>query len=508
MCGIIGILGNKSVSQDLFDGLVLLQHRGQDSAGIMTYSDRFHLKKGNGLVREVFHTKNMIRLKGPMGIGHVRYPTAGGYDAAEAQPFYVNSPFGISLIHNGNLTNYEQLKSDVMKNNIRHLNTGSDSEVLINVVANEILKLNKLTLSPADIFKSLKNVFARCKGSYSVIMMIAGYGLVAFRDRNGIRPLIFGKREDAKLQTEYVFSSESVAVEALGFQIDSDVQPGEAIFIDMKRKVHRHQIVKTEWAPCIFEHVYLARPDSVLDKVSVHKTRLRMGVSLAKQIRKAIDKDHLKIDIVVPIPDSSRTAALSLAEELGIPYREGLIKNRYIGRTFIMPGQEIRKKSIRYKLNPIVLELRNKNVLLVDDSIVRGNTSKKIVEMVRSSGAKSVYFASTCPPLRFPCVYGVDMPSKKEFIANQLNISQIGKVIDVDRLFYQTMTDLKESAHAGNPKIKRFCAACMDGKYPTPEVTKPMLAKIEKARDEYRGGSEVSGGSDENPTPDEQMTLV
>lgn len=506
MCGIIGILGNQDIAQELFDGLILLQHRGQDSAGIMTYGDRFHLKKGNGLVREVFHTKNMIRLKGPMGIGHVRYPTAGSYDAAEAQPFYVNSPFGISLIHNGNLTNYEQLKQEVMKNNIRHLNTNSDSEVLLNVVANEILKMNKLSLKPNDLFHAMEKVYARCKGSYSVIMMIAGHGLVAFRDPNGIRPLIFAKRENGKIYPEYIFASESVSAECLGFQIDSDVQPGEVVFIDLKRNVHRKQIVKPDWAPCIFEHVYLARPDSVLDKVSVHKTRLRMGVSLARQIRKAIDKEGLKIDIVVPIPDSSRTAALSLAEALKIPYREGLIKNRYIGRTFIMPGQEIRKKSIRYKLNPIILELRKKNVLLVDDSIVRGNTSKRIVEMVRGAGAKNVYFASTCPPLRFPCVYGVDMPSKKEFIANKLSIPQIAKAINVDRLFYQSLDDLRLSAHAGNPKIIRFCAACMDGKYPTKEVTRAMLQRVEIAREVYRRHDETE--NIEEKSSDEQLTLI
>jgi amidophosphoribosyltransferase len=515
MCGILGILGNSGASQELFDGLVSLQHRGQDSAGIMTYDDRFHLKKGNGLVREVFHTKNMIRLKGSMGIGHVRYPTAGSYDAAEAQPFYVNSPFGIAMIHNGNLTNYEQLKKEVMKNNIRHLNTNSDSEILANVIANEILNLRKTTLKPADIFKALEQVYARCKGSYSVIMMIAGYGLVAFRDRNGIRPLILGKRQSGKLMPEYIIASESVAVDTMGYIVDSDVQPGEAIFIDMKRNVHRKQIVKKEWAPCIFEHVYLARPDSVLDKVSVHKTRLRMGVALADQIRDAMKKGA-KIDIVVPIPDSSRTAALALAEALGIPYREGLIKNRYIGRTFIMPGQEIRKKSIRYKLNPIILELRNKNVLLVDDSIVRGNTSKKIVEMVRGAGAKNVYFASTCPPLRYACVYGVDMPSKKEFIANKLSIKQIAKVINVDGLFYQELKDLRAAAHAGNPAISNFCAACMDGKYPTKEVNQKMLNQLELARELYRKNTEGSdtpskedkSSAGDDVSQDENLTLV
>jgi len=505
MCGILGIMANQTVSQDLFDGLTVLQHRGQDSAGIMTYEDHFHLKKGNGLVRDVFHTKNMLRLKGSMGIGHVRYPTAGSADAAEAQPFYVNSPFGISLIHNGNLTNYDELKQEVLKVDLRHLNTKSDSELLLNVVAQSlrnVLRAHKSdVMTPAILFEAMKVVFGRLKGSYSVIMMIAGYGIVAFRDPYGIRPLCFGKREHTILP-EYVIASESVAVDALGFDFIDDIQPGEVIFVDMQRVVHKKQVVKKNWAPCIFEFVYLARPDSIIDNVSVYKSRLRMGIKLAKKIKKA----KIKIDTVIPVPDSARSSALPLAQELGVKYREGLVKNRYIGRTFIMPGQEIRKKSIHYKLNPIKLELRNRNVLLVDDSIVRGNTSKKIIQMVRDAGAKKVYFASCAPPLISPCVYGVDMPSKKEFVANNLTTEEVAKVIGADMLFYQDMDDLIESAHEGNPQITKFCYACMSGKYPTKEVTKKLLDKAEMNRGDVHKMDALLGNTDESQ--DEQLTLI
>lgn len=501
-------MGNQPVSQELFDGLTVLQHRGQDSAGIMTYEDHFHLKKGNGLVRDVFHTKNMLRLKGNLGIGHVRYPTAGSADAAEAQPFYVNSPFGISLIHNGNLTNYDELKQEVLKIDLRHLNTKSDSELLLNVVAQSlrnVLRAHKSDVMTSEIlFEAMKLVFGRLKGSYSVIMMIAGYGLVAFRDPYGIRPLVFGKREHT-VMPEYVVASESVAIDALGYDFIADIQPGEVLYIDMQRNVHKKQVVTKHWAPCIFEFVYLARPDSIIDNISVYKSRLRMGIKLAKKIKKA----KIKIDTVVPVPDSARSSALPLAQELGVKYREGLVKNRYIGRTFIMPGQEIRKKSIHYKLNPIKLELRNRNVLLVDDSIVRGNTSKKIIQMVRDAGAKKVYFASCAPPLVSPCVYGVDMPSKKEFVANGLNTEEVAKEIGADMLFYQDIDDLIDSAKEGNPKVTKFCYACMSGKYPTKEVTKELLAKAEATR----GAGEVHKvdammGNTEDESKDDQLTLV
>lgn len=502
MCGILGILANSSVSQEIYDGLISLQHRGQDSAGIMTYDDHFHLKKGNGLVRDVFHTKNMIRLRGNMGIGHVRYPTAGGYDAAEAQPFFVNSPFGIALIHNGNLTNYDEIKEEVLRQNIRYLNTKSDSEALLNVLANEILALRSIELTPDLLFKAMETVFKRLKGSYSVIAMIAGYGLLAFRDPYGIRPLQFGERKKESLIPEYIFSSETVAIDTLGFDLVADVQPGEVYFIDMQRNVHRKQVAKKHWAPCIFEYVYLARPDSILDNISVYKSRMRMGELLAKQIKKA----NLKIDVVVPVPDSSRSSALPLAQALGVKYREGLVKNRYVGRTFIMPGQDIRRKSIHYKLNAIPLELRNRNVLLVDDSIVRGNTSKKIVEMVRRAGAKKVFFASCAPPLVDPCLYGVDMPSRHDFVAHELTTEQIAKFIGVDKLFYQTIDDLLESAKKGNPKIKEFCYACMGGPYPTGDITEEMIEKVETSRT-FKKPSHTSVAGEE-PGNEDQMSLL
>lgn len=494
MCGILGITSTSPAIQDIYDGLVLLQHRGQDSAGIMTYENRFHLKKGNGYVRDVFQSKHMARLRGTVGIGHVRYPTAGCYDAAEAQPFYVNSPFGIALIHNGNLTNYAELKEQVTKHNKRHLNTASDSEVLLNIVADEIAKGDGVKLVPQKLFMALQRVFGRIKGSYSVICLIADHGLLAFRDPYGIKPLIFGERKTT-LGSDFVFASESVALDTLGFEIVRDLLPGEAVFIDSERKVYSKQIAQTRWAPCIFEYVYLARPDSVLDGISVYKSRLRMGKFLAKRIKREMAKG-LKIDVVIPVPDTARSCASEIAAELDIPYREGLVKNRYIGRTFIMPGQGMRQRSIKYKLNPIPLEIKGKKVLLVDDSIVRGNTSRKIIEMVREAGAKKVYFASSCPPLRHPCVYGVDMPSRKEFIAHNLNIPEIAKAIGADAVFYQDLKDLETAVGVGNPRIKNFCTACLSGKYPTPDITEEVLGRAEISR----GGIESEGsvGSDED----------
>ncbi|MBD3328829.1 amidophosphoribosyltransferase [Candidatus Peregrinibacteria bacterium] len=478
MCGILGITSNQTVAQELYDGLIVLQHRGQDSAGIMTYDGRFHLKKGNGLVRDVFHVNNMARLTGNMGIGHVRYPTAGGYDASEAQPFFVNSPFGIALIHNGNLTNYDELKEEVAQKNIRYLNTTSDSEILLNVLANEILDLRRKTLDANAIFKAMSNVYKRIKGSYAVIAIIAGIGMVAFRDPYGIRPLVYGKRSSSLLP-EYMFSSESVALNTLGYDDEiKDIQPGQVIFVDNQKKLHSKQVVKKRWSPCIFEQVYLARPDSFIDDVSVYKARLRMGEALAKQIKRS----KIEIDAVIPVPDSARPSAMALAQQLGVNYREGLVKNRYVGRTFIMPGQEIRKKSIKYKLNAIPLELRRRKILLVDDSIVRGNTSRKIVEMVRDAGAEKVYFASCAPPLIQPCPYGVDMPSKKDFVANGLSIKEIAKFIGVDKLFYQKPDDLIAAAKFGNPEVTDFCYACMGGKYPTKDITDEKLKSFENAR--------------------------
>lgn len=499
MCGIVGIYGHNHVAQDLYDGLIILQHRGQDAAGIMTFDGtQFHLKKGDGMVPFVFNIKNMMRLQGNLGLGHVRYPTAGIYESSEAQPFYVNCPFGMAIVHNGNLTNYDELKNEVLKSNIRHLNTASDSEVLLNVIADEVLKLRTTKLSADQFFRAMAKVYQRVSGGYAVTGMFAGWGMFAFRDPYGIRPLIFGKRTIG-LNDEFIFASESVVLDTLGFQIIHDVKPGEAIFIDSKRKIHKKICAeKTNWAPCIFEHVYFARPDSVIDHISVYKARLRMGTKLAYQIKKA----NLKIDTVIPIPDTSRSAAVPLARILGVKYREGFVKNHYIGRTFIMPGQRIRQKSIYYKLNPVKLEFRRKNVLLVDDSIVRGNTSRQIVEMARGAGAKKVFFASCCPPLKHPCLYGIDMANRKEFAANKLTIKEIQKEIGADALFYQKQPDLLEAVQAGNPKVKGFCMACFDGKYPTKDITEDVLQRVEKAREQAKIAVEA-----EEATED-QLTLL
>ncbi len=478
MCGIIGIHSKDPVVYQLYDGLLMLQHRGQDAAGMVTYDGQIHLHKGDGLVSDVFKQKEVDRLKGNMGMGHVRYPTAGTYDSAEAQPFYVNSPFGIALVHNGNLTNTESLRKEVLEKDQRHLNTKSDSEVLLNILAYEIGKVTTKDLLPEEIFKAMEMVFKRVRGGYAVIAVIAGHGLLAFRDPHGIRPLIMGEKVDG-LYKDSIFASESVALDVLGFKVLRDLEPGEAVFIDMKGEVHtKICAVKKNFTPCIFEYVYFARPDSMIDKISVYKSRLRMGEKLAKKIKKA----GIDIDVVIPVPTTSTHSAVTMAYELGVKYREGLIKNRYIGRTFIMPGQATRQKSIRRKLNPIQLEIKDKNVLLVDDSIVRGNTSRKIIEMVREMGAKKVYFASCSPALHHPCVYGIDMPSRKEFVANELNTEETAKAIGADALFYQDIEDLVEAVSEGNRDIKNFCMACFDGNYPTSDVTEEVLKAAEENR--------------------------
>ncbi|MFC1599838.1 amidophosphoribosyltransferase [Patescibacteria group bacterium] len=495
MCGIIGIMGSNNIAPELYDGLITLQHRGQDQAGMMTFDDNFHLKKGDGLARDVFRQKNMMRLTGPMGIAHVRYPTAGGYKAAESQPFYVNSPYGIALVHNGNLTNYEQLKKQVIDKDKRFLNTGSDSEVLLNVVAHEFRAQHVKHLKPENIFNAMSKVFKRVKGSYSVITLVGDHGIVAFRDPYGIRPLCIGKRKTTT-KTEYIIASETVAIDTLDFEFVDDIEPGEVVYIDKKNKLHRKICsVKKPRAHCLFEWVYLARPDSTIDKISVYKTRLRLGEYLVDQIKAA----KIDIDVVIPVPDSARSSAIPLAHQLGVKYREGLIKNRYIGRTFIMPGQAIRRKSIKFKLNPIKLELRRKNVLLVDDSIVRGNTSKKIIEMVRAAGAKKVYIASCAPQLVSPCVYGVDMPTRKDFVAYNITDETIAKVIGADKVFYQELKDLEKAAHEGNKDIKTFCGACFSGKYPTRNVTEKTLQAAEEARRKAHPLKEEAG---------EPMTLL
>ncbi len=495
MCGIIGIMGSQNIAPELYDGLITLQHRGQDQAGMMTFNEHFHLKKGNGLARDVFRTRNMMRLVGSMGIAHVRYPTAGTYKAAESQPFYVNSPYGIALVHNGNLTNYDQLKKEVVDNDKRFLNTSSDSEVLLNVVAHEFRALGVKKMDAEHIFQAMEKVFKRVKGSYSVITLVGDHGMIAFRDPYGIRPLVIGKR-NSTIKTDYIIASETVAIDTLDYELINDVEPGEVIFIDKENNLHRKICApKKPRAHCLFEWVYLARPDSTIDKISVHKTRLRLGESLVDQIKAA----KLDIDVVVPVPDSARSSAIPLAYKLGVKYREGLIKNRYIGRTFIMPGQAIRRKSIRFKLNPIKLELRNKNILLVDDSIVRGNTSKKIIEMVRAAGAKKVYIASCAPPLVSPCVYGVDMPTRKDFVAYNLTNETIAKVIGADMVFYQDLKDLEAAAHKGNKDIDTFCGACFSGKYPTKNVTEETLKAAEEVRQKAHPLKEEAG---------EPMTLL
>jgi amidophosphoribosyltransferase len=494
MCGIIGIIAQDSVNQDLFDGLTALQHRGQDAAGIMTCDQgQLFLRKGNGLVRDVFHMRHMLRLKGNMGLGHVRYPTAGNSSFAEAQPFYVNSPYGISLAHNGNLTNDEQLAKEIFKTDLRHLNTSSDSEVLLNIFAHELQSLHKITPTPEDIFTAIQKLHQRCQGSYAVIAMIPEQGLLGFRDPNGIRPLVYGSRK-YNGKTDYMFASESVALDALGFSGMTDVQPGEAVFIDMQGNLHKKQCAKnSQLKPCIFEYIYLARPDSVIDKVSVHQARLSMGELLADKITR--EYPDLKIDVVMPIPDTSRTFAMSLAEKLGLVYREGFIKNRYIGRTFIMPGQNVRKKSVRQKLNPIPIEFKDKNVLLLDDSIVRGTTCKEIIQMARKAGAKKVYFASSAPIIRYPNVYGIDMPSRHELIAHGRTEAEICKEIGADALIYQDLDDLIKAVGHYNPQITEFEASVFTGHYITGDINEAFLDKIEQRRNDLAKQSHAENNS-------------
>ena len=486
MCGVIGVVAKSPVNQLLYDGLLLLQHRGQDAAGIVTAEhDTFHMHKGPGLVRDVFRTRNMRSLPGEVGLAHCRYPTAGSaFNAGEAQPFYVNSPFGIVLGHNGNLTNDDALKQEMFRQDLRHINTNSDSEVLLNVLAHELEVASRGTRLDADaIFTAVANVHRRCRGAYAVVAMIAGHGLLAFRDPFGIRPLAFGSAE-APEGREYLVASESVALAAFGFQLERDVAPGEAIFIDERGRFFSRQCaVNPVLAPCIFEFVYLARPDSIIDGASVYETRLNMGRHLADKIRDTLSGD---IDVVIPVPDTSRPSALEIAHSLGIPYREGFVRNRYIGRTFIMPGKTIRRKSVRQKLNVMAIEFQGKNVLIVDDSIVRGTTSREIVQMAREAGAKKVYFASASPPVRYPNVYGIDMPTSQELIATGRNDEEIAREIGADAMVYQDMAAMIASVTEANPKLTRFETSCFDGVYITGDVTREYLAAIESRRGESR----------------------
>ncbi|GBE10547.1 amidophosphoribosyltransferase [bacterium BMS3Bbin12] len=481
MCGIIGIMARGPVNQALFDGLTVLQHRGQDAAGIMTCDHgRLFLRKDNGLVRDIFRTRHMIRLPGNLGIGHVRYPTAGCESSAEAQPFYVNSPYGIALAHNGNLTNADDLKRDLFREDLRHINTDSDSEILLNVFAHELQRRGRLRINEEDLFQAVAGVHRRCQGAYAAVAMIPGYGIMGFRDPYGIRPLVFGARETAH-GTEYMIASESVALDILGFELVRDVEPGEAVFFAADGRMHTRVCAEHAiYSPCIFEYVYLSRPDSIIDDVSVYKARLRMGEKLADKILR--ERPEHDIDVVIPIPDTSRTAALPLAYRLGVKYREGLIKNRYIPRTFIMPGQKQRKRSVRQKLNAIGLEFEGKNVLLVDDSIVRGTTSRQIIQMAREAGAHKVYFASAAPPVRHPNVYGIDMPAAGELIAHGRTEEQVAREIKADWLIYQDLPDLIDAVRRGNHRLERFDTSIFTGEYVTGDVDQRYLARLERRR--------------------------
>ena len=500
MCGIVGIVSKSPVNQLLYDGLTVLQHRGQDAAGIVTAEGRtFHMHKNKGLVRDVFRTRDMRNLTGNMGIAHCRYPTAGSAaSAAESQPFYVNSPFGVVLGHNGNLVNTAELQRELFQDDLRHVNTSSDSEVLLNVLAHELqIAARGMRLDPEAIFNAVAGVHRRAKGAYAIVAMIAGYGLLAFRDPNGIRPLIIGKHESAEGGVEFMVASESVAIDVMGFQVMRDVAPGEAILIDTSGNFFSRQCAQNpSLHPCIFEFVYLARPDSVIDGVSVYETRSRMGASLGEKIKR--EYPNIEIDVVIPIPDTSRPSAVEVAQVLGVKYREGFIKNRYIGRTFIMPGQDERKKSVRQKLNAMAVEFKGKNVLLVDDSIVRGTTSKEIVQMARDCGAKKVYFASAAPPVRFPNVYGIDMPTRAELIATGRDAGQIAEAIGADLVVYQELEALIDDIRACNPNIKSFDASCFDGKYIAGDVSPEYLAAIEASRKDgkTRGSEAAESGAD------------
>ena len=486
MCGVVGVVSKSEVSPMIYDALTILQHRGQDAAGIATCDqDKFHLRKQLGLVRDVFRDTHMITLRGSMGIGHLRYPTAGSQDRELAQPMYVNSPYGISISHNGNLTNKDEISEVLTNKNHRFLSTDSDSEVLLNVFAHELQKQGASSLTQKEIFQAVKATHKRVRGAYSVIFMINGVGIVGFRDPFGIRPLIFGSRQNDLLGPDYMIASESTVLDTLGFNVTGDVDPGEAIFISKEGEMYREACIENPiHTPCIFEYVYLARPDAVIDNISVHKSRMRMGEALAKKINKL--KPEHDIDVVIPIPESSTTSALQLANTLGIKYTEGFVKNRYIGRTFIMPFQEKREKSVRQKLNPIEFEFKGKVVLLVDDSIVRGTTSRQIIEMARNAGAKKVYFASAAPPIRHQNVYGIDMAATTELIAHNRTEEEIGDHIGADWLIYQDLEDLIESARKGNPAIQQFECSVFDGKYITADIDKSYLQRLEETRSDEK----------------------
>tara|TARA_B100001741_G_scaffold296711_1_gene280834 strand:+ start:1306 stop:2787 length:1482 start_codon:yes stop_codon:yes gene_type:complete len=484
MCGVVGVVSQKEVSPLIYDALTILQHRGQDAAGIATSTNnRFFIRKQLGLVRDVVRNQHILNLRGQMGIGHVRYPTAGSEDRELAQPMYVNSPFGISISHNGNLTNHEELKEVLVHKDLRHLNTDSDSEVLLNVFAHELQKQGSVKPGAKEIFAAVRALHKRVRGAYSVVIMINGVGIVGFRDPFGIRPLIVGSKDSDLIGKDYMIASESTVLDSLGFETLDDVKAGSAVFISPEGIIETESCINNPVpTPCIFEYVYLARPDAKIDKISVHKSRLRMGEFLAKKIIE--EKPNHDIDVVIPIPDSSTTSALQLATTLGVKYREGFVKNRYIGRTFIMPFQEKREKSVRQKLNPIDLEFKDKVVLLVDDSIVRGTTSRQIIEMARASGAKKVYFASAAPPIRHQNVYGIDMAATTELVAHQRSEREIQEFIKADWLIYQNLDDLIMAAQTGNEEIKQFECSIFDGKYVTDDIDDTYLKNLEELRND------------------------
>lgn len=502
MCGIVGLVAYDYVNQTIFDALTVVQHRGQDAAGMVTSDgQKFYMRKDNGLVREAIRTRHMRKLIGNIGIGHVRYPTAGTSNAAEAQPFYVNSPYGIALAHNGNLTNTEQLIDEIHHENLRHLNTNSDSEVLLNIFAHELQKQGALIPTEKEIFHAVKKVHKRIKGGYAVVALITGYGVLAFRDPNGIRPLVYGSRETPQGK-EYMVASESAALDISGFTLERDIEPGEAVFISKDCQLFTKLCSKkAKKTPCLFEYVYLSRPDSILDGVSVYHSRMAQGIKLAEKLQREW-KAH-DIDVIIPIPETSVTAANEMARHLGLDFRQGFVKNHYIGRTFIMPGQSQRKKSVRNKLNPIRSEFEGKNVLLVDDSIVRGTTSKQIVEMAREMGAKKVYFASAAPAVRYPNVYGIDMPSAEELIGNNNSDEEIGKAIGADGIIFQDLSDLKASVSDFNSDITQFDTCVFDGYYITEDIDESYLQNIaqkrsDSSKEQERVPHSESGGVQEN----------
>jgi amidophosphoribosyltransferase len=490
MCGIVGVVSQAPVNQLIYDALLLLQHRGQDAAGIATQLGRkFFMHKAKGMVRDVFRTRNMRALPGNVGVGQVRYPTAGNASREEeAQPFYVNAPFGIVLVHNGNLTNARQLKQELFQSDHRHINTESDTEVLLNVLADELEKATRgASLRPADVFAAVRAVHRRVRGSYAAIALIAGHGMVAFRDPFGIRPLCFGRGEAG-----IMVASESVTLEGTGFAMERDVRPGEALFIDAEGRVHAEQCADAvRHYPCIFEYVYLARPDSVLDGISVYQARLNMGKTLAKRVISTVPPSQ--VDVVIPIPESSRPSAMELAQLIGLPYREGFVKNRYVGRTFIMPGQAVRKKSVRQKLNVIASEFKGRNVLLVDDSIVRGTTSREIVQMARDAGARKVYLASAAPPVRYPNVYGIDMPTAQELVAHGRSVEEVRQIIGCDALIYQDLDAMKQAIASLNPVLDGFEASCFDGQYITGDITPEYIEQLNEGREQ--GGEDLEDTS-------------